>query len=456
MKNLLNSIKKSTLEELNALVIVPSFKGYPEERINKLLDESVDEIKKYHVNANVLGPIFTFKDAKNIRIKGVNNNYDFVVLLMITWTEAADMFYLIKDFLNKPVLLWSHTMWKEEDEKKQQHFGAVAGVGVVKKSLKDFGANFKFIYGMPGEKRIREELDLFIPAVRAIKKLDFSRIGLLGAPAMGMYVAWQDPLILEKILGPTINQVDQYILIEKINKIKDSDIPSNIIKDLKKKWVIDRSVNDELLIKSIKILIALIEMINENYWDALTVKCQLELSVQYKFAPCLPLSILADVFPTSCEGDIPVITTQLLFNSIINKPVTYCDLHMVDKSALSFACCGFSPLTLVDGKPKISRHSTLASGLLNEADYIESRVTVGRLIIDHDNKAYFHIAKGRSKKPEKTFREFGCAHYPSTNIFIDDPNDFAQKITGQHYAIIFDDIYDEIMEFCKLKNVNVL
>ena len=31
-----------------------------------------------------------------------------------------------------------------------------------------------------------------------------------------------------------------------------------------------------------------------------------------------------------------------------------------------------------------------------------------------------------------------------------------QKMVSQHYAIIFEDIYDEVMEFCNLKNVVVL
>ena len=454
---LLSTIQKTTPEELNALVIAPSNWGYPEERVRKLLNESVDELKKYSININVLDPIVTFKDAKDIKVKGVVSNYDFVVLLVITWTEAADIFYLIKDFLNKPVLLWSHTMWDEKGKNEYWGLGAFAGVGVIKKTLKDFGANFKFIYGMPGEKKIKEELDLFIPAVKAIKELNFSRIGLLGAPSMGMYTAWQDPLILEKKLGPNVNQIDQYILIEKVdNKIKDSDVSSELINKLRKKWVIDKNVNDNLLIKSIKFVMALIEMINENHWNGFTIKCQYEFSTYYKFTPCLPLSILADVIPCSCEGDLPLITTQILFNAIANKPITYCDIHNITDSSLYLAACGFSPLSLIKGEPIIAKHSNLYDGLLNKKDYIEGVVTIGRVFVDHDGKAYFHIVKGLAKTPKKQFRELGCSLYPSMEVSIDDADDFAQKLKSQHYAIIFEDIYDKVIEFCRLKRVNLL
>ena len=47
MDNLLKSINKTTPEELNALIIPPSYWGYPEEKVAKLLDDSVNEIKKY-------------------------------------------------------------------------------------------------------------------------------------------------------------------------------------------------------------------------------------------------------------------------------------------------------------------------------------------------------------------------------------------------------------------------
>lgn len=456
MDNLLKSINKTTPEELNALIIPPSFWGYPEEKVAKLLDDSVKEIKKYGVNVNVLKPIVSFKDAKDAKINGVISNYDFVIILVTTWTEAADMFYFIKDFLNRPVLLWSHTMWYEKDKNEFLDLGAFAGVGVVKKTLKDFGASFKFIYGMPGEERIKEGLDLFIPAVKGIKKLNFSRIGLLGAPSMGMYTAWQDPLILEKTLGPNINQIDQYILIEKIEKIKDSEISPVLIKDLRKRWIIEDNVDDSLLIKSTKFVMAFIEMINENYWDGFTIKCQYEFSTHYKFTPCLPLSILADVIPCSCEGDLPLITTQILFNAVVNKPVTYCDIHNITDKSLYLAACGFSPLSLLGDKPNIAKHSTLFEGLLNKEDYLEGEVTVGRIFVDHDKKPYLHVVRGQAKTIKRPFRELGCSLYPSMEVFIEDADLFGQNIASQHYAIIFEDIYDELVEFCKLKEVEIL
>jgi L-fucose isomerase-like protein len=162
------------------------------------LTESVNLIKEFNLECEVLGPVIDFKNAKELRSKGVNGNFDFVVLLVMTWTEVADMFYLIKEFLNKPVLLWSHTMWEAKDENEFHDLGAFAATGVVRKTLKDFDANFKFIYGMPKDEKIKREIHMFIKTAKTIKKLNFSRIGLIGAPSMGMYTGWQDPLILEK------------------------------------------------------------------------------------------------------------------------------------------------------------------------------------------------------------------------------------------------------------------
>jgi L-fucose isomerase-like protein len=456
MEELLDKISNNTPKELNALIIASSYWGYPKEKVKGLLHDSELTLKKFNVNLTTLGPIVDFQSAKKFKIKGVLNNYDFVVLLIMTWTELADMFYLVKDFLDKPVLLWSHTMWYVENKNEYNNLGAFAGAGVARKTLKDFGAKFKFIYGMPGDKKINQELKLFISAVKGVKKLNYSRVGLLGAPSMGMYTAWQDPLILEKILGPNVHQIDQYLLIEKLEKYKTREVHKELINEVKSKWVISDGIDDELIIQNINYVEALIELINEYFWDGFTIKCQYELSTHYKFTPCLPLSIISDLIPCSCEGDLPLLTTQLIFNAITGKPVTYCDIHNITSNSILMAACGFSPLSLINGKPIISKHSALYSGLLNVKDYIEGEVTVGRIFVDHDSKAYFHFVRGIAKTPKKPFRELGCSLYPSMEIFIEDADSFAQNIASQHYAIVFKDIYNEVVEFCKIKAVNII
>ena len=132
---LMESIKSNIDLKLNALVISPSYWGYPEDKVEELLNRSVETLKKFNLNCNTTGPIVNFKEAKELRIKGSNSNYDFVVLLVTTWTEVADMFYLIKDFLNKPVLLWSHTMWYEKTKNEYHDLGAFASTGVIRKTL---------------------------------------------------------------------------------------------------------------------------------------------------------------------------------------------------------------------------------------------------------------------------------------------------------------------------------
>jgi L-fucose isomerase-like protein len=260
-------------------------------------------------------------------------------------------------------------------------------------------------------------------------------------------------LDFRKILGPNVHQIDQYLLIKKLEDY-DADYDFNEIADeLKNKWEISKDVSDDLLFKNFKYVKALIELINENLWDGLTIKCQYELSTFYKFTPCLPLSIISDFIPCSCEGDMPLLTTQLIFNSLSGKPVTYCDIHNITNQSIYMAACGFSPLSLIDGKPLIQKHSALYNGLLNAKDYKEGEVTIGRVFVDHDSKAYFHFLKGVAKTPKKQFRELGCSLYPSMEIFIDGPEEFADKISSQHYAIVFEDIFEEVMELCKLKHI---
>ncbi len=75
--------------------------------------------------------------------------------------------------------------------------------------------------------------------------------------------------------------------------------------------------------------LALKKLVIENNLDALTVKCQYELSREYGVAPCIPLSLIAEDIPTSCEGDVPLIISQLILYYLTGKVTTYGDVHDV-------------------------------------------------------------------------------------------------------------------------------
>jgi len=61
----------------------------------------------------------------------------------------------------------------------------------------------------------------------------------------------------------------------------------------------------------------------DNHHNALTIKCQYELSRTFGMAPCMPLAILGDETVVSCEGELPLVVTQLILHYLTGTPTSY-------------------------------------------------------------------------------------------------------------------------------------
>ncbi len=87
-------------------------------------------------------------------------------------------------------------------------------------------------------------------------------------------------------------------------------------------------------------------IIDENALNEVTVKCQYELSLVYEYTPCVVLSLLGNEIPTSCEGDVLTILSQVILHYLTDSVVTYVDIHEILEERVLVCCCRFSPFSL--------------------------------------------------------------------------------------------------------------
>jgi len=229
----------------------------------------------------------------------------------------------------------------------------------------------------------------------------------------------------------------------KDNRVKD------LLEKVKREWNIGANVTDKDLITTLKMYQVLKEMVEEFNWSAVQIKCQYELSKYYKSVPCVPLSMLGNELPCSCEGDIPLVVTQLLLHYLTGKIVSYGDIHTIEEKNILIGACGYAPFGLCEGKPKVDKTVTLYEGVANCTLYKEGRVTLARLGYQRDRSFKLHIITGEAKKP-RPFKEVGCLPYPSMEIILDGKGEeFAQDLMSQHYAIVYGDFREELLELAK-------
>jgi L-fucose isomerase-like protein len=448
-----NSLTNDTLRKPRAIMVPFGFPDYPMNYLKRFTKESVEVVKKLGIDLTTTRIVVTLDDVQQALDELRKTDFDFIVLLLLSWVEAPNVVACLRDYFHKPILFWSHTMFKEKGE--LLFLGPLAGAGVVRETLEEMGARFKFIYGMPEEEKVQSQFKQFSRVGYAISALSKARLGLLGYASMGMYTGTFDHVNVRKKIGPEVDQLDQYVLIKKIEELSNDKV-SELVKVAKHEWELMEDVRDEDIVITMKQYKVLKELAVQFKWDALSIKCQYELSKYYKATPCVALSMLADDITCSCEGDIPLLVTQMMMHYLSGDTVAYADIHHITDKSILLGCCGFAPLSMLLGKPKVSKHTALYSGLLNSTNFKEGKVTLARLASDKGEGYKMHIVTGAAHIPER-YREVGCQPYPAMDVVIDgSTDDFAKYLMSQHYAVIYGDIKEELLELCDLLNVRAV
>lgn len=434
-----------------AILVPLGYPDYPREIVDKFIEKSREMIGGLGIDLVTTDAVIKEGDVEKATKLIRETEFDFTIPLIVSWVEAPIAVAVLRDFFDKPILLWSHTTYQEGG--KIITLGPIPAAGVIRETFEEMGARFKFIYGMPNSNKVREEIKSFANIARTLRALSKAKVGLFGYFAMGMYTGGFDHTKIRKLIGPEIVHIGQYYIIKRSEEIEEKKLES-LINYAKANWDIMGDVDDKSLISVLRVYLALEELIEEYKLDALTVKCQYELSRVYGIAPCIPLSMLGDKVTSSCEGDMPLVISQLILHYLTDGAVaTYGDVaDILEDNSIIIAACGFAPLSIVQGRPKVGRHTALYEGLLNMSPYKEGEVTLARLASD-DNGYKMHIATGKASTPPP-FHEINCPPYAGMKVVLDGPVDsFMQNLMSQHYGVVYGDVRKELLEICRLLKI---
>ena len=435
-----------------AMLVPFGYPDYPQGLLYRFLEQSKEVILANGLQLLSTPPVIVEDDVARTRRSLQETDYDFLVVLLLSWVEAPLLVATLEDHLtNTPIVLWSHTTFEGDGE--QLTLGPLPAAGVIRQTLEEMGAQFKFIYGQPDSPEVFEPARAFALAARARDALRGAKIGLFGYISMGMYTGTFDHTKLRREIGPEIGQLDQYAIVKKHEEIPE-EIVTHLVAKYKEKWLLVEGVTDEALAATMQQYAAIQELSKEHRFEALTVKCQYELSRLFGLAPCVALSLLGDELPVSCEGDVPLIVTQLMMHYLTGGGVTsYGDLHDIyPGDEVLFGACGFAPMSLAARQPQIGKHTALYEGLLNTSPYQEGVVTLARLANDGDGYR-MHITAGQAKPPPP-FREVECPPYPFIRVALDgDADSLMQNLMSQHYAIVYDDVRGPMLELCRMLGI---
>jgi L-fucose isomerase-like protein len=438
------------------LVIPFGYPDYPQDLLRKYTDESVSALAALGLDVASTPMVVLESDVPGARKQVRESEADLYVPLVLSWIEVPLVPATLQEIFGRPMLLWTHTTFREADG-GEADLGSVPGAGVVRQTLEEMGVPFKFIYGQPDEADMVRQAGPLAAAAHAVMEMGQARIGLFGYASMGMYTGTFDHTKLRRLLGPEVVHFDQYTLIQRAEKRSmekaEAEAKARAGRD---KWELTAGLKPAELGPSWRVYEALEELVGEGRLDAVTIKCQYEMSRDWGLAPCLPLSILGDKVTSSCEGDVYLSVSQLILHYLSGgTTIAYGDVHTARGRDIILGACGFAPLSHARGTPIIRKHTALYEGVYNGSPYKEGTVTLAR--VANDGAGYkLHATAGEVVDPPR-LHEVGCPPYSWLQARIESPIDhFMQNLSSQHYAIAYGDWRPELAEFCRLKGLRLV
>ena len=444
---------------MKTLVLPFGYPGYPQKELAEKIDNSVNYLKEIGIDVAVAPSIITLNDCQAAIDLANSADYDYCIMLIASWIESPNVLNIISAAgLDKmPILLWSHDNVYDEKIDEYISFGSVAVAAVLRETFEEFEYCFKFVVGNDFDPALTKQITDFDRAAKCIKKLQNTRIGMVGYASMGMYTGLGDHIKVKKLLGTEVVHLDQYTLVCRAEAMDKSRI-EEYKPVMKSEWNIAEDVTEADIEKTIAFYLALKDLVKEHKLDGITVKCQYELSIEYGFTPCVALSILGAEMPVSCEGDVYMLLTQMVLNYISRDTTTYGDILAFQGDSIISAACGFAPRCFLNAaRPCIKRHTALYSGLLVTTGIKgDMPATVGR-IANYKDGLKMHVLKGKTEELNN-FHEIDCPPYPGARIHLLNKSgaDFANEIMSQHYVMVFDDYVDAVELFCNLKGIKII
>lgn len=436
----------------NFELITVCHEDYYNDLIETVIDSITDTLKGKLGSVTLNNQtVFNTEQAISAGKNERTRNADCIVVLLATWIECDIVMTLIKELEPLPLMIWGFPI--TELNKRRISTGSYVSLSMFSGVIKRLGLKHKCMIGDWQKEKTIEQIRSFMAASSAVKRLKYSNVGLVGYTSMSIYTGTFDHLLMRYNIGPEIHQIDTYTLINEAEKSTDAEI-NQAHKYLESLGSICLNISDDMLRKTLGLYVALKKLCLKNSWDAINVKCQYELSKEYKAVPCVPLSMLAeDDVVASCEGDILNTVSMMILRYISSGTVTYGDSIDHKGNKITFSACGFLPFSMGYGKKTVCNFMPHPAFTGIQASYVmkPKRVTYMRLVEDIGS---YHIICGTGQGLPTELRD---SFMPALDVEIDgNIDDLVASYAGQHFAICYGDYVKEIEMFAELMGIEII
>ena len=412
------------------------------------------------------------KASRKGKEKLEDNNVDFTMIFSASLGYGRVLLPLAK--IDSYIGLWSIPEPTKSGVLQLNSFcGTNMFAAILKNYFKHYDIPYKWFYGYPESDIFMERFEITLRAMKAIKVLENSRIGLVGDIADGFENFNFDERLLDKKLGTYIQQ--RHTVEDIVARAKDIN-KEQVDKDLEEflemgNWNKDR-VSEEDVRKSSRVYLAFKEFANENDYNALAISCWPKFQEVYDLAVCSAMSRLnQDGIVAPCEGDIMGTLNMLVLNAMSGNRATINDLVSIDQEdeSFNFWHCGVAPACWANKNGVTwDQHFNIGEykengewdgkGVVADLTFKPGPITVFRMDNNFDDLL---IMKGEVMADKDSF--YGSSGWVknlqingnklSTKDLI---NTLIVNHVDHHFPTVYGDFTDELMEFANWKSMSVL
>lgn len=452
---------------MNKIKAKTAFVGFgeinsPQQLIKDKCLTALEEVKSLGIE--VVSTDHVTDDPEGIDVKRAINDlskesFDSLIICLAGWIPSHAVITITNEFKNKPMILWG--LAGDVEGGRVVTAAPQAGTTALRKVFDDLGYKFIYIYNIIGNPSPLDKIKNFALAAKAVKSMESTKVGMMGYRDMKLYNTLYEGLSLKSKVGTEIEFFEMLEMLQLSEEIDSQEIQEILVK-IKGEWIFEKPVDEDFLIKGITYYLSIKKIAEEHKFDAISLKDVDGMKKILSFPPAMIFMLLSDEMNlcTIPENDAMGAVTQLIVKSITGQSAAYLEFYEFFEKSVLLGVPDFVPAEVVEGKVKVTpaAFGDLSGGLLNISTMKTGKLTLARLSNTGD-KYTMHICtgEGKLKSWEEAGWDYPAPQLPSLEIFLDvSMEDFAQKISGQHYIIAYGDHTQALLDYCYLTDIKVV
>ncbi len=299
------------------------------------------------------------------------------------------------------------------------------------------------------KKTMIRKIGFYTKVIGAIKKLYGYRLGIIGGTSSWLVATTEDRRLMTKRLGVKPVDISMDELLDMVSEIPEEEVKERLQGILSR---FDRVIEpkDEDISGAIRIYLATKRLVEEKSLSALTIRC-FDLIGRIKNTACLALSLLNDDgVVAGCEGDMDSTLTMIIAKILTGHPAFMGNLNDVDLEENTITLAHCTVATTMCERCVLRSHFESRIGTSIQGILPLQRVTVCRI---GESLGKMLICTGRIM--ENLDNPSMCR--TQIKIRLDaKAEDLALNTLGNHHVVLLGDHREELMEFCRLRNITPL